>query len=42
MIVAFTIVILLIVDLDQSQTGLLRVSQQPLIDLLNKIGAPTP
>ena len=42
MIVAFTIVILLIADLDQSQTGLLQVSQQPLIDLLNKIGTPTP
>ncbi len=42
MLVAFTIVILLIADLDQSQTGLLQVSQQPLIDLLNKIGPPTP
>ncbi len=42
MIAAFTIVILLIADLDQSQTGLLQVSQQPLIDLLNKIGSPAP
>jgi hypothetical protein len=31
-----------IADLDRAQSGLLRVSQQPLIDLLNKIGAPAP
>ena len=42
MTVAFTAVITLIADLDRSQSGLLRVSQQPLIDLLNKIGAPAP
>ena len=42
MAVAFTAVITLIADLDRSQLGLLRVGQQPLIDLLNKIGAPGP
>ena len=42
MTVAFTTVITLIADLDRSQSGLLRVSQQALIDLLNKIGAPAP
>jgi|tagenome__1003787_1003787.scaffolds.fasta_scaffold20505514_1 hypothetical protein len=42
MTIAFTIVITLIADLDRSQTGLLQVSQQPLTDLLNKIGKPTP
>ena len=38
----FTAVILLIADLDRPQAGLLRVSQQPIIDLINKIGAPAP
>jgi hypothetical protein len=33
---------LLIADLDRSQAGLLQVSQQPLLDLLNKIGTPVP
>ena len=37
-----TTVILLISDLDRPQQGLLRVSQQAMIDLINKIGAPTP
>jgi len=38
----FTAVILLIADLDRPQQGLLRVSQQALLDLLGKIGTPTP
>ncbi|MCU0500671.1 MAG: DUF4239 domain-containing protein [Anaerolineae bacterium] len=38
----FTTVILLIADLDRPQEGLLRVSQQAVIDLINKIGAPAP
>ena len=38
----FTAVILLIADLDRPQAGLLKVSQQAMIDLINKIGAPTP
>lgn len=41
LVLVFTPVILLIADLDRSQSGLLRVSQQPLIDLLNKIGPGT-
>jgi hypothetical protein len=40
--VVFTTVIMLIADLDRPQAGLLRVSQQPLIDLLNRIGTPPP
>jgi hypothetical protein len=40
--VIFTTVIMLIADLDRPQAGFLRVSQQPLIDLLNRIGAPPP
>jgi len=35
-------VILLIADLDRPQAGLVQVSQQPLIDLITKIGAPVP
>jgi|WetSurMetagenome_2_1015567.scaffolds.fasta_scaffold99403_2 hypothetical protein len=42
LVVAFAAVILLIADLDRPQLGLVRVSQQAMIDLLNKIGAPTP
>jgi hypothetical protein len=38
----FTAVILLIADLDRPQTGLLKVSQQAMLDLIDKIGAPTP
>ena len=38
----FTAVILLIADLDRPQQGLLQVSQQALLDLLGKIGTPTP
>lgn len=38
----FTTVIVLIADLDRPQTGLIQVSQQPLLDLLNKIGTPVP
>lgn len=40
--IAFTSVILLIADLDRPQVGLVQVSQQPLLDLLNKIGTPVP
>ena len=42
LVIVFTTVITLIADLDRPQEGLLRVSQQPLIDLLNKIGTPVP
>jgi hypothetical protein len=33
---------LLIADLDRPQRGILQVSQQALIDLVNKIGPPSP
>jgi hypothetical protein len=36
----FTVVLLLIADLDRPQQGLLQVSQQAMIDLVDKIGAP--
>jgi hypothetical protein len=38
MAIAFT----LIADLDRPQAGLLQVSQQPLLDLLERIGTPAP
>lgn len=38
----FAVVILLIADLDRPQQGLLQVSQQPLIDLINKVGPLAP
>lgn len=38
----FTAVIVLISDLDRPQAGLLQVSQQALIDLIDTIGTPTP
>ena len=42
LVMVFTAVILLIADLDRPQTGLIQVSQQPMIDLINRIGAPAP
>jgi hypothetical protein len=38
----FTSVLMLIADLDRPQHGWLRVSQQAMVDLINKIGAPAP
>jgi hypothetical protein len=42
LVLAFAAVILLIADLDRPQFGLVRVSQQAMIDVINKIGAPAP
>jgi hypothetical protein len=42
LVLVFTTVIMLIADLDRPQEGLLAVSQQAMIDLINKIGAPAP
>jgi hypothetical protein len=42
LMIVFTTVITLIADLDRPQEGIVQVSQQPLIDLLQKIGTPTP
>jgi hypothetical protein len=42
LVIVFTTVITLIADLDRPQSGLIHVSQQPLIDLLNTIGSPSP
>ena len=40
--IVFTTVLILITDLDRSWAGSVKVSQQPLLDLLNKIGTPVP
>jgi hypothetical protein len=42
MIAIFTMVIMLIIDLDRPQEGLLQVSQQAMIDLQRLIGTPVP
>lgn len=42
LVLVFTPVILLIADLDRPQSGWLLVSQQPLFDLISRIGAPLP
>ena len=42
LVIVFTTVILIIADLDQPQVGLLKISQQPLIDLMNKIATSVP
>ena len=38
---SFSLVIALIVELDRPDSGFIRVSQQPQIDLLNDLGGPT-
>ena len=38
---SFALVIVLIVELDRPDSGVIRVSQQPQIDLLNDLGGPT-
>jgi hypothetical protein len=42
LVLVFTAVLLLIADLDRPQEGWLKVSQQAMVDLINKIGAPAP
>jgi len=42
LVIVFTTVFTLIADLDRPQDGLVQVSQQSLIDLVNKIGPPVP
>ncbi len=42
LVLVFTPVFILIADLDRPQAGVVQVSQQALIDLLNKIGTPVP
>jgi hypothetical protein len=40
--IVFTTVFILIADLDRPQSGLLQITQQPLNDLLDRIGTPVP
>lgn len=42
LVLAFTSVIVMIADLDSPQAGLLQISQQPLIDVLNAISTTSP
>lgn len=42
LVVAFSVVLLLIADLDRGQEGLLRISQQSLLDLQNSLPAEPP
>jgi len=42
LVLVFTAVMLLIADLDRPQRGIIQVSQQAMIDLVNTIGAPAP
>jgi hypothetical protein len=42
LVMTFSAVIVLIADLDRPQAGIVRVSQQAMVDLINKIGAPAP
>jgi hypothetical protein len=41
LVIAFSLVLILIVDLDRPGAGLLRVSQQSMIDLQNSMSVPT-
>ena len=42
LVLVFTLVILLIADLDRPQSGLIQVSQQPMLDLLDKLRSAAP
>ena len=42
LVLAFSTVLYLIVDLDRGQEGLFRISQQPLLDLQKSIQASIP
>jgi hypothetical protein len=42
LVLVFSAVMFLIADLDQPQQGIIRVSQQAMMDVINKIGAPAP
>lgn len=42
LVLAFAVVLMLILDLDRSQEGLLRVSQQALIDVQRMMDSPSP
>ena len=42
LVIVLGAVITLIVDLDRPREGFLQVNQQPLLDLQEQIGAPSP
>jgi len=42
LVVVLASVLTLVIDLDRPRDGFLQVSQQPLLDLQEQIGAPAP
>ncbi len=42
LVLTFSVVIVLIADLDAPQGGFLQVSQQPILDVIDKMNAPVP
>jgi hypothetical protein len=42
LVIALSAVLVLVLDLDRPRNGFLQVSQQPIIDLSDRIGAPSP
>jgi hypothetical protein len=42
LVLTFSVVIVLIADLDAPQGGFLQVSQQPILDVIDKMNAPAP
>jgi hypothetical protein len=42
LVIALGAVIAIVVDLDRPRDGFIEVSQQPLIDVQQQIGAPSP
>ena len=42
LVLTFSVVIVLIADLDAPQAGFLQVSQQPILDVIDKMNAPVP
>ena len=42
LVLTFSIVIALIADLDAVRAGFLQVSQQPILDVIDKMNAPVP
>jgi hypothetical protein len=42
LVIALGAVLMLVIDIDRPQQGLIRVSQQPLLDVQGRIGLPSP
>lgn len=42
LVLTFSVVIVLLADLDAPQGGFLQVSQQPILDMIDKMNTPAP